>query len=202
MSVKPRYENMAVAGRFFEKFGFGEIDVDKFDMFIIDEGLASDPETYDTKSASHKGFIQERSQARGKLNRGGAHHETPFQVDISRPGVEYVVSPWGESAQNIATEMGNRVREYAKNRFAHLERLSNRSEGLLMANPEDREMQEVTAMLGLMRQEGVQLQARVRGLVHQYNAAAEAVEQQVIELLERYDEAKPEGLPTPADKVN
>ena len=188
----------AKARKFLTRFPVGKnLSVEQFDMFIIDHGLAIDPGPSDTKDATYQGFVGQRSQARAKLNRAAVNIDSPFQIEVVKGGEIYTVKAWSESSRNIATDLGNRVEKYALGRFAHLRTLHNAAERLAVKYPEDHDLQQTSALLSVMRAESVALQSKVKGIVYQYNGAADAVEKQVMAILDKYEDDNIAKLPAP-----
>lgn len=176
----PNYETLSAARVFFEKFGYREIlTVDEFDVFIIDNKLAGDPGTSDTKDARYRNFVAERTSARNKLNKGGAYcQDGAFMINVVEPGKQYSVTRWEETSVDIAKDIGNQVADYAKGRREKMKHMARVADKMLERDPENADLLEVSHMLSFMAREGLQLQAKVRGLVNQYNVATDAVEQQ------------------------
>ena len=187
-----------IAIRFIDRFGFRDIKIDEFDTFIIDEKLATDPETSDPKDIRYRQFVTERSAAKRKLNAAGPYlNGQSYQVIVETPGLTYTVTPWISNSKDIASNMGRRVRKFTDSRFGELRKLHNKAESVLGAldasEPSTaayrKELLEGVAMLGFMRQQAIELQSRVKGLVTQYNTAADAVEEHVKQLTSHFESA-------------
>ena len=179
---------------FIDKFGFGALTIDKFDTFIIDTKMAADPGTSDQNSCEHKNFVTERAAAKRKLNAAAPYlNGNSFQVIVAKAGIEYTVVPWVSNSKDIASAMGNRVRTFTDGRFSELRKLHNKAEALLDTIPADHdyhmELKEGVKMLGMMRTQAIELQSRVKGLVVQYNTAADAVEEHVRQLTADFESA-------------
>lgn len=185
----------ANARAFIEKFGFGEIDIDNFDMFIIDNKLADDPKTDDTKSNDYKAFVHARAAAKRQLNAGAAHlDENSFIIEVIDAGKTYNVASWAGGAMTAASNMGFKVKRFADGRFQELKKLHTDAEKLYsLASGDHRdELQEVTMMISFMRQQGLELNAKVKGLVAQYDSAANGVEDHVKALIAKSGQGNPE----------
>ena len=195
MTVKPNVYTLANSRKFFEKFGFGEISVEQFDLFIIDEKLASDPETSDTKDPRYRGFIAERAQAKNKLSRGGAHYDPPFSIEVIAAGRNYMVSTWSDNAIGVAKEVANRIDSYTKGRLNKMRTLHNRAEALSLDHPSDPELQSAQLVIGAMRTQAGYMQSRIKALVVQYNKMADMAEQEVQLVISQYDDAEKAAVP-------
>ena len=86
--------NASTARTFLKKFGYGDLPIDDFDMFIIDYGLASDPKTDDRSSREYSGFVRDRHTLRKSLDRAGMalNDDESFKVIIRKPGKLYSVT--------------------------------------------------------------------------------------------------------------
>jgi hypothetical protein len=190
------------AKRLFEKFGFNEISIEQFDIFIIDHGLADDPQTNEPSDIAYKGFIQQRGQAKGKLNRAAARlFDNPYTIEVVISGETYQLRRWHESSSHIATDLGNRVRKFTENRFSQLQLLQTKVDKRFIEHPEDHDLAQTSALFGIMRQEGVQVLAKVKALAYQYNVAADAVEDQALQMLEKYSDEDNTLVTLPAPDV-
>jgi hypothetical protein len=198
------YENIGYARSFIEKFGLGEVTIDDFDMFIIDQKLAEDPGTSDTKANAYKGFIQQRTAARRLINTaGGWLNGSSFQVVVPEGGTPeygkvYFIKPWNDDAKSFGTNLGNSVKKYTQNRVKALQALHNKALTLAEHHAEDPEFHETAQMLSFISQHSIELRARIAGLVTQYNVAVDAVEDKVKALAAHYDNVP--QLPAPSDE--
>jgi hypothetical protein len=196
------YENIGYARTFIDKFGLGEVSIDDFDMFIIDQGLADDPGTSDTKANAYKGFIQQRTAARRLLNTaGGWLNGSSFQVVMPEPktdlyGKAYLIKPWNEDAKSFGANLGNSVKKYTQNRVNALQALHKKALALSEHHDDDAEFRETAQMLAFVGQHSIELRARIAGLVTQYNVAVEAVEDKVKALSAHYDTVPALAAPT------
>ena len=191
MAKQVNYEMQANARAFNEKYQIGStISVDEFDMFIIDAGLATDPETSDTKSLRYKGFIQDRSAAKRALNTAaGTLNGGSFQIVVNRAGEEYGVIPWSGNAKNFSDQMGDRISKFSTNRFRVMKSLHNKAEEMMLDDPDNDDLIETHAMLTYMRTQGITLVSQIRGLVAQYNSAADATETEIRRMIDAHKKA-------------
>ena len=74
-----------------------------------------------------------------------------------------------------------------------MQSLSRQADKMLDLDPSNTELLEVSQMLGFMAREGLQLQAKVKGLVNQFNVAADAVERQFAALTQQKYEFESAG---------
>lgn len=184
-------ENLAVARRFFEKFGLlDSLPIDKFDMFIIDEKLAADPETDDTKSPVYKGFVSERNAAKRMLNTAGAHlNGQAFMIDVVEAGKTYTIKSWHDGTRTAAADIGNKVKDFTNNKMDHLHGQARKVQKMLALDPTNVEIKETLQMLTFMSVQGIELNSRVAGLVQTYNTAANAVEDRIAALTKEFEDA-------------
>ena len=186
---KPDPALIKIAQDFFTKFGFtDELDIDDFDMFIIDKGMAEDPETSDTNDARFMKFITERTTARNKLNRAGAWvKENRFSVEIVKPGKEYAVKPWHEASIDHAADIGKRVQKFAENKGKSLEDDLKVIKFLASEKPKSRDLKEAKAMLEFLKEENEYLQGRIVAYITQSQLAEDAVHERVLRLQQLHD---------------
>ena len=188
-------ETQAIARRFFDRFGLtDELKVADFDLFIIDTGLATDPETDDTSDPRYMKFVQERTHARNRINSGGRWmNGNCFSVEIEQPGIMYSVKKWTDSSVEHAKEIYDRVKEYALNRQLLVTKDTAIARELLTENPHDDELIEAAGMLGMLDVEAHNLQNRIRGMINQYQIASEKVHEKVLKLQNDYTQAQLEA---------
>lgn len=201
MAKQVNYEMQSVARAFVAKFPIGEtVGIDQFDMFITDQGLATDPQTDDTKSQAYKGFIQERAAAKRSINTAaGTLNGESFQVAVKTAGVEYDVLPWSSNARNFSDQMGERIKKFSDNRFGVMKSLHNKAEAMLLEEPNNDDLIETHAMIAYMRTQGLTLVSQIRGLVAQYNSAADATEEEIRRMIDTHTKAG--DLPAIEDKT-
>jgi hypothetical protein len=198
------YDNIGYARAFIEKFGLGAVSIDEFDVFIIDQKMADDPGTSDTKTNAYKGFVQQRTAARRILNNAGAYlNGDSFQIAVPKPstdfyGKAYLVTPWNDDAKGFGKNLGNSVQKYTQNRVKALQALHRKALALSTHHDDDPAFRETAQMLAFIGQHSIELRARIAGLVTQYNVAVDAVEDKVKALAAHYDEVP--QLPAPSDE--
>lgn len=185
-----------LARDFYNRFGITDnLSVEQFDIFIIDHKLAVDPETDEKGDARYIKFVQDRTHARNRINRGAKWlDDESFAICIEDAGVTYSVKPWTESSVNEAKEIGNRVETFARNRKAVLTRDMLTARQLLDEDPNNKELAEASAMLNLLDVEAAQLKAQVAGLVNRYALASDKVHEKMLQLQARYNDPQ---LPSP-----
>ena len=197
---RPDSETLTLARNFFGKFGFRDsLTIDEFDCWIIDNGMATDPETDETSDARYMKFVAERTHARNKLNRGGAWvEEGRFSVDVIIAGTEYAIKPWHESSIDHAREIGVRVEKFAANKRQSLKDDLKVIGHLAAENPKSRDLKEAKAMLGILEEESAYLQGRIVANITQYQLAADAVHERVLRLQQLHDYT---ALPSPKEET-
>jgi hypothetical protein len=172
-------DNIAHARAFIEKFGFGEenVPIDQFDMFIIDRGLAVDPGTSDVKNNAYKGFVQQRGAARRVLNTAGTWiNGQSFQLVVNKErGKAYSVLKWATDANEYAKKITRQVETFVGSRTANLKALRNKAEGLIAMYGDDDEIHDSILLLSEMTGHGISMEARIAGLLKQYDTAYTAV---------------------------
>jgi hypothetical protein len=186
--------NVAHARAFIEKFGFGEkhVPVDQFDMFIIDRGLATDPGTSNVKENAYKGFIQQRSAARRLLNVAGAWiNGSSFQISVNGRNDGYSVLKWASDAQDFTKNVTSQVSTYIETRIMNLKALRNKAEGLIEAYGEDEDVHNAIVLLSSMSGHGLVMQAKIAGLLKQYDTAYTLVTSEMEKAIQRRLEDQP-----------
>jgi hypothetical protein len=193
------YENIQYARAFINKFGMGELSVDNFDMFIIDQKLADDPGTSNPKDNAYRGFVQQRTAARRLINTAATFlNGESYQIIVEDAGEKYVVTPWASNAREITREVANKIQIYVDNRMGAMKALQSKTEQLRLAHSDDTDLAETLVMMSHMRMHGIEMQARIKGLVTQYNVAFDAVSDQAKKLIAQYDDSL--ALPAPTDE--
>jgi hypothetical protein len=188
-------ENIAHARAFIEKFGFGKehVSIDQFDTFIIDRGLATDPGTSDVKALAYKGFIQQRGAARRLLNIAGSWlNGSSFQVSVNKRGEGYSVLKWATDANEYAKQITEQVGTFVGSRMANLKVLRNKAEGLMRENGHDEEFHISFQLLNDMAGHGISMEARIAGLLKQYDTAYAAVTSRLEQEMQKRLEEKGE----------
>jgi hypothetical protein len=193
---RPQPRTLAIARRFFNKFGYTEeLFIDDFDCFIIDESMADDPETDDTSDARFMKFIQQRGHAKTILNKGGSWMEdAPFAIDILIPGKLYAVRRWSESTVDAAREIGDKVRTYSRNKQAVLEADLSLVNKLIRERGMTEELAETRKVLVYMLDQSKGLHNTISASVNQYQLAWDAVHEKTDHLKSRYA-----ALPSPEE---
>jgi hypothetical protein len=172
-------ERAALAVDFLNRFdGVEEISRDNFDLAIIDMGLADDPGTDDTKAIAHKGFVQQRNNARrslnnyaGKLPDGQAYS---LEVERDKPGVVFL-RRWEDATAAEAADIGNRVEKYTKNKVKRVGKLRADVVGKVA---EGAELDSLMQMIGMVEGHGLIMQRNIRAEVAKFNRAVAMVERQ------------------------
>jgi hypothetical protein len=199
MAKNVPYENIQYARAFINKFGVGEVSVDDFDMFIIDQKLADDPGTSDTKANAYKGFIQQRTAARRLINTAATFlNGDSYQIVVEDAGTTYSVTPWASNAREVTRDVANKIQIYVNNRMSAMKALQSKTEQLRLTHDKDTDLAETLAMMSHMRMHGIEMQARIKGLVTQYNVAFDAVTEQAKNLIASYEASL--SLPAPTDE--
>ena len=183
-----------IARQFIEQFGFRDISVDKLDTFIVDHGLASDPETDDTTSIEWKGFIQERSNARNLLNRHGRDADEPFQIVVQEAGISYAIRPYTDEATDSARDIGRKVARYTKNRVKSIVEDGKKFQQLLVMAENNgdiekaKQYREALARCALIHRESAGLDRRITAEVLHLSRGIQLAEAQNATLLEHVPE--------------
>jgi hypothetical protein len=172
---------LSLARKFIGRFGFGPISVESFDIFIIDHYLAADPETSDTTDGRYIKFVQERTKARGKLNKVGGDADERFQIVAHTRG-EYMVAEYNEAIRESTAAISQQVRRYAEGKSHNLARMAKKIDRMLLEAPEDAELLTTAAMVEEMVSQSTKLATKVAGLTHQYQVAWNAVEERFLAL--------------------
>jgi hypothetical protein len=106
-----------------------EISLEHFDLWIIDQKFAQDPEccpVTDPESIQWKGFVQQRNQAKNLLNRCAKLLPEHFSYVI-KPGAsgddKYYIVPWQTDAKREAKDVRARVATFTKNKVDSIDSL-------------------------------------------------------------------------------
>ena len=185
--------NIVVARKFFEKFGMQAIAIDDFDMFIIDNKMAKDPGTSDTTSLSWGGFVQERGQAKNRLNEGGRYLDQPFFIVITTPGVTYTIAPWNESTRAKAAGLGDSVHNFAQNRVNDVIKSGGHVAELIQLALEDEDisdLEETALMIDFIAVQSGTFEKQVKALTEQFNQGVAVVEDRVKRITQKREQKK------------
>ena len=186
--MKTREERISMARAFRKSFPMSIAMRDDFDLWIIDHDLAEDPGTDDSASGAYKGFVQQRNAARKAINSAATllGEVDAYSIDINKAHPEqYAVTPWTESATDVAQEIGNRIHKFSRNKVRSLGRLRN----IAIENACSQEgVDELVQMLSQLEGYGVVLHRRVTEEVQKYNKAVLQVEEIGAKLLAQVEE--------------
>lgn len=178
-------ENTAAAKRLFDKVGgFDRFTPDLFDTFIIDEGFAADPGTDDTKSPAYRGFVQQRSQTRKKLNTAARNLQNgqAYNITIIQPGKIWELRPWADRAEDAFHDIGSVVRRFSENKVAELKSLRNQAEAKFQAG--DASLWQIIQMQGMLTASAMTMQSRIMAETVRYETAYESAKNFAMKLLE------------------
>lgn len=168
-------ETLALASIFIKKFPYGAISIDDFDTFIITNGMATDPETDDTKSTVYRGFIKERASAKRTLNSAASNlPDSAFMIRVKKPGELYEICRWSDGADEELGSVGNVIKRYTINKTAGLSTLRATAQRLMVSDPTDTSYQEAYQVLALVESEGKMLSARVNAMTSHYEVGVDA----------------------------
>ena len=176
--------NIAPARRLFEKVGgFTEFSVDTFDMFIIDEGLATDPETSDTKSPAYKGFVQQRGAQKNAISRAAAQlpNGEAYRIEIVEAGARWRIVP-------LADAVGDDYRTYAQDSVTKVENAQKRLKNMetqmrkKLGNDYDPRLMEVMNVNSMMVNESIGFVSGVKGLAARYDEAYRRANKIILDL--------------------
>lgn len=170
--------NTALALEFYKKFGLGErhLPIDQFDCWIIDMGLATDPDTGDTKDQRYKGFVQERARVRNLLNSAGSMlNGDSFQIVVNGRGEPYSITSWASEARVLTREISQQIRTYTDSRVKSIKALRNKAELLIVRHGSNEDLELAQQLTSAMVTHGIAMQAKIGGLLQQYELAYNAV---------------------------
>lgn len=141
-----------IGRRFIKKFGFKNITVEQFDIFIIDNRLTINPDSDDSTDPTYKQFKEERTRARGILNRAGAEMDEGrrYQITVMVPGQMYSVVPYGLAVVDKAANFGSQIQRIVAGKRRQIAETERKVEKILSYGIEDsNEMAEVKKVLAL-----------------------------------------------------
>lgn len=123
MSRATNQANIALAQKFFSKFGMhAEIDIDQFDMFIIDRKMVKDPGSREENPLAYKGFVSDRSVAKKRLNAGAVFlNDDAFRINVQVKGATYITEPYNEQVRDDAEHFGEAVHQFASRKADRLQ---------------------------------------------------------------------------------
>lgn len=174
-----------VARTMIEQFGLGPIPIDKFDDFIIQQGMADDPETSETNDPRHRAFIQNRATCRNRLNAGARALQVPFSIGVDTPGKTYELREYSQGAVEDAKATMQRVDLFSSNKVKAIDKSRNQMAALLELNPDSLEIKESKLMLDVIALQADSLGVNFKAQIAQFNAGMAAVEAHVQATLER-----------------
>ena len=183
------------AQKFMDKFGYGEITIDEFDMFIIDQKWATDPKTSDSSTMEHKVFVTERARQKRALDSAGHFLKEPFQIAIINKGSTWEIQEWNTNTREFTKDVGNRITKFAEGRMNSLRKLHTRAGEMLLLTKDEAKKEalaETMQMVSFMAVKSIELQSNVEAQCLKYNVAADAVEAQVKALLAKPVEVEQE----------
>jgi len=167
---------------------------DDFDLWIIDNELAEDPGTDDTRSAAHKGFVQQRSNARRSLNNWGKRlkEEDSFNV-ILADDEHYRIVTWESSAEEFSKNIGNLVKRYAENKAKEVSKIRRVVDDKIKLGASNAEIDRLYQAIGLIEGHAKQMTRRIEAEIKRYNNAILFVNKTAEAMLEHIAEADTEG---------
>ena len=152
---------------------------DSFDLWIIDNGMAQDPGTDDTRELAYKGFVQQRTYARAALNRWAKMLPEPdsfaVETDKERPEL-YFINTWSDNAFALAADIGNRVEKFSRNKVRHVRSMHQLA---VDKHLDEQDTTELIQMISLLEGHGLVMQRQIKAEVAKFNRAVEMVEQSV-----------------------
>ena len=160
------------------------ISRDNFDLFIIDNGLAEDPGTDDRNSAIHKGFVQQRSNARRTISNCGAKlDDDAFTVVFEKSDpMNYKIKRWEKAMYAETADIANKIDIYQRNKVKRIGLL--RKELVARADMIDAdEYEKLTHMTGLVEGHALIMERNIRGELNKFNRAIELVEDAATKVL-------------------
>ena len=165
--------------------GNDSISRDNFDLFIIDNGLAEDPGTDDRNSAMHKGFVQQRSNARRTISNCGAKlDDDAFTIVFEKSDpMNYKIKRWEKAMYAETADIANKIDVYQRNKVKRVGKmrreLADRADFI-----EPEEYEKLTHMTGLVEGHALIMERNIRGELNKFNRAIELVEDATTKVLE------------------
>lgn len=180
-----------IGRRFISKFGFSNVNVEKFDIFLIDNLLASNPDSDDPKDPTYKQFREERTRARGILNRVGPDMDEGqrFQITVLIPGRMYRVLPYGVAVLDSAANFGSQIQKMVDGKRARIRATQKRVQELtLYADGDQAELMEVQKILALCGDQTEGFSDRMKAETHKYIRGVDAAFKMADKLLAKYED--------------
>lgn len=178
-----------IATDFRKRFGGDSVKVDEFDAFIIDHKLADDPNTDDTKDQRHTGFVQQRFQARNRINTAAAklgQSESFVIVVDKKKKSQYIIRDWAEDQKVQMGSCGDYIRTAATGRLQDTDRRANRLAKALQENPGDERLQHFNNMGRMLQANTGTMVSKVVALVQHWEKAVLTYEKEAERLIKEY----------------
>jgi len=174
--------------------GCNLISRDNFDLWIIDNKMAEDPGTDDTRSAAHKGFVQQRSNARRSLNNWGKRlpEEEAFNISVV-DGERYRITTWESSAEEFSKSIGNRVKRYSDNKVREVSKIRRVVDDKIKLGANNDEIDKLYHAIGLIEGHAKHMARRIDVEIVRFNTAIEFVNKTAEAMLEQLSEVDAEG---------
>lgn len=188
--VANKEPNLTIARRFSERFDYGLLTVEKFDMWIIDQRLVEDPETEDTGDPRYKAFRDGRSKVMGTLNRYGGECDDGFrfQIKVVDRGKVYRIVPFSAAMLEDSLSVGVDTVKFLSSKTTKLAKAEKKVAELAMLGGGDQaELMEVARIQAAVNTNSEKIEREVRNLMHKKTRDEDKAAELMVKLLEKYD---------------
>jgi len=188
---KPTLEApLKLARSFINKFGFGHIPIEKFDMWIIDRHIIEDPETDEKSDPRYREFTTGRTRAKAMLNRRGPECDDGdrFHIRVLIPGKLYEIVPYTIAMLDNSADFAAQLSRYLTGKTDKLVKQERKVFDLSLFNGKDQpELIEASKVLKAARDGKERVAREIRERVHQMNAWDIETEKFITRLSLKYD---------------
>ena len=188
--IQTKEPSLTLARRFSERFDYGLLDVEKFDIWIIDQRIVEDPQTDEPSDPRYKEFRAARSKTFGMLNRYGGDCDDGyrFQLKVVERGKIYRVMPFSAAMLEDSLNMGADTLKFVSNKTGKLAKAEKRVGKLAMLGGGDQaELIEVSRVQSLVNANSEKIERDIRALLHKKTRDENAAADLMNKLLEKYE---------------
>lgn len=190
MFIETREPPLKIARKFSERFEFGTITVEKFDMWLVDLCLVEDSGTDDTTDPRYKAFVAGRSRVMSMLNRYGGDCDDGyrFQIKPERRGKTYRVVPYAAAMLNNSLDFAPDMVKSMHNKSASLSKAERHVAEIALKGGGDSEelmkVNQIQAAMNAQTEKGVR---QMRAILHKQTSDQNAAADMIEKLLLKYE---------------
>ena len=167
---KPTLEApLTTARRFIKRFPFGELTVEQLDIWIIDQRLAEDPETDDTRSPRYREFRDARNKVRNMLNRHGGDCDDGqrFHIKVQVNGKLYEIIPYLVAELDRARDFGPEVARLMSSKSIKLIKAERKlAERAMYEGADQKSLLKARRVISMLNEQSEKTTRQMRALLH------------------------------------